>query len=215
MSFTDRTDAGNRLAKALANYRGQDVVVLALPRGGVDVALPIARALEAPLDLLLVRKLGAPDQPEVAMGAIVDGRPPVTVRNEDVIRHAGISEAQFEAAALRELAEIERRRKVYSGSRPAAAISGRIAIVVDDGIATGATLRAALKGLKAMKPVKIVVGVPIAPAGLAKDLATEVDDLVCLEPLGSLGAISLHYRSFPQLDDRDVIAALEAAAAQS
>lgn len=211
MSFIDRTDAGARLAKALAKYHGQNVVILALPRGGVDVALPIARALDAPLDLLLVRKIGVPVQPEVAMGAIVDGRPPVTVRNEDIIRHAGISDAQFEAAAQRELAEIERRRKVYSGSRPAAAITGRIAIVVDDGIATGSTLWAALKGLRAMKPMKIVVAVPIAPSGLAKYLETEVDDVIYLEPLSNLGAISLHYRYFPQLGDQDVIAALEAA----
>lgn len=213
MPFDDRTEAGNRLANALAQYRGKDVVVLALPRGGVDVALPIARYLGAPLDLLLVRKIGVPSQPEVAMGAVVDGRPPVTVRNEDVIRHAFISDAQFEAEALREFAEIERRRKVYSGSRPAAAIAGRIAIVVDDGIATGATLRAALKGLQAMKPQKIVVAVPIAPVGMAEDLEADVDDVVCLEPLNDLGAISVHYRHFPQLDDRDVIAALDAAAA--
>ena len=213
MPFADRADAGNQLANALSQYRGKDVVVLALPRGGVDVALPIARHLEAPLDLLLVRKIGVPSQPEVAMGAIVDGQPPVTVRNEDIIRHAHISDAQFEVEALRELAEIERRRKIYSQSRPTAAIAGRIAIVVDDGIATGATLRAALKGLQAMKPEMIVVAVPVAPAGMAEDLQTEVDDVICREPLSDRGAVSVHYRHFPQLDDRDVIAALDAAAA--
>jgi putative phosphoribosyl transferase len=213
MPFADRTDAGNRLANVLTQYRGKDVVVLALARGGVDVALPIARHLEAPLDLLLVRKIGVPSQPEVAMGAIVDGQPPVTVRNEDIIRHALVSDAQFEAEAMREFAEIERRKKIYSHSRPAAAITGRIAIVVDDGIATGATLKAALKGLQAMKPQKIVIAVPIAPAGMAEDLQTDVDDVVCLEPLSNRGAISVHYRHFPQLDDRDVIATLDAAAA--
>ncbi|WP_324288955.1 phosphoribosyltransferase [Hoeflea ulvae] len=133
------------------------------------------------------------------------------MRNEDVICHARVSDTRFAAEARRECAEIERRRKIYSASRPALAIAGRTVIVVDDGIATGATLRAALKGLQAMKPQRIVVAVPVAPAGIADELQSGVDEVIVLEPLGDRGAVSLHYQHFPQLADSDVIAALDAA----
>src|SRR5450830_2030812 len=144
MPFIDRTDAGRQLAKALARYEAQRPVVLALPRGGVPVAAKVATVLDAPLDLILVRKIGVPFQPELAMGAVVDGREPVIVRNEDVISLTGVSEQEFTATCDQQLAEIERRRKLYLGDRPHPQIAGRTVIVVDDGIATGATTRAAL-----------------------------------------------------------------------
>ena len=148
MPFRDRRDAGARLAAELAGYKAESPVVLALPRGGVPVAAEIATALDAPLDLILVRKIGVPFQPELAMGAVVDGEQPTVVRNEDVIALAGISEAAFQAVCDAELAEIERRRRAYVGERPPVAIAGHTVIVVDDGLATGATMKAALRALK-------------------------------------------------------------------
>ena len=204
--FDDRQDAGDRLAARLEAYRQQNAIVLALQRGGVEVALPIALHLGAPLELLLVRKLGVPGYSEVAMGAIIDGDRPIVIRNEDVIRHLRISEATFNAAAKRELAEIERRRAVYYSGRPPISANGRIAIVVDDGIATGATVKAALESLRRKKPSKIVVAVPIAPTDFVEELKAEVDEIICLEPLGDLGAVGAHYLRFEQLSDDDVIA---------
>jgi predicted phosphoribosyltransferase len=163
MPFIDRTDAGRRLAKALARYKGQHPVVLALPRGGVPVAAEVAAALDAPLDLILVRKIGVPFQKELAMGAVVDGAEPVIVRNEEVIRLTGVSEDDFNATRDQELAEIERRRQRYLGNRPYPQIAGRTVIVVDDGIATGATTRAALRAIRMRKPGKLVLAVPVAP----------------------------------------------------
>src|SRR3974377_2255662 len=145
MPFKNRSEAGRKLATALAVYRSQQTVVLALPRGGVPVAAEVATALKAPLDLILVRKIGVPTQPELAMGAVVDGGEPIIVRNEDVIGLAGISESDFTAVCDSELAEIERRRKRYLGTRPRAEITGRTAIVIDDGVGTGASIRDALK----------------------------------------------------------------------
>src|SRR6478609_10716961 len=136
MSFKDRSDAGRRLAAAVMGYKDQQPVVLALPRGGVPVAAEVAAALNAPLDLILVRKIGVPFQPELAMGAVVDGGAAIVVRNEDVIAHAGIEDAEFTAACDSELAEIERRRELYLGNRERVEIAGRTAIVIDDGVAT-------------------------------------------------------------------------------
>ncbi len=148
MPFQDRAEAGRNLAKSLLKYKELRPIVLALPRGGVPVAAEVAAALDAPLDLVLVRKIGLPGQEELAMGAVVDGGAPITVRNEDVILMAGIGEAEFSAVRDRELAEIERRRKHYIGTRARAEIKDHVAIVIDDGIATGATIRAALKALR-------------------------------------------------------------------
>ena len=158
MSFRDRIEAGRKLVTALAAYRDQHPVVLALPRGGVPVAAEVASALKAPLDLILVRKIGVPTQPELAMGAVVDGGEPIIVRNEDVIGLAGISESDFKAACDSELAEIERRRQRYLGTRPRAEVTARTAIVIDDGVATGATTRAALQATRKRKPKRLVVG---------------------------------------------------------
>jgi len=205
MPFTDRTDAGRHLAKALAGYKGQSAVVLALPRGGVPVAAEVASALDAPLDLVLVRKIGVPYQPELAMGAVVDGQHPVVVRNEDIISLSGVSEQQFNAVRDEQLAEIERRRKLYLGDRPHPEIAGRVVIVVDDGIATGATTRAALQAIRMRKPRKLVLAVPVAPTDTLAKLRGEADDIVCLEDYEDFGAIGLFYSDFTQVSDREVI----------
>lgn len=208
MPFIDRNDAGQRLAEALARYKGHKPVVLALPRGGVPVAAKVAELLHAPLDLLLVRKIGVPFQPELAMGAVVDGASPLTVRNEEVIRLASISEEEFSATRDRELWEIERRRKMYVGDRPHPELAARTVIVVDDGIATGATIRAALQAVHLRRPSTVVLAVPVAPTDTLKKLADEADDIVCLEDYEQFGSIGLFYSDFRQVSDDEVIALL-------
>ncbi|HTP76768.1 MAG TPA: phosphoribosyltransferase family protein [Rhizomicrobium sp.] len=208
MSFSDRTDAGRQLAQALARFKGKSVYVYALPRGGVPVAAEIAAALDAPLDLLLVRKIGAPVQPELAIGAVVDGGAPIVVRNEEVIQATGTREDEFQAICKRELAEIERRRRKYLQRRPALDPEGRIAIVVDDGIATGATMRAALQATRKRKPRLLVLAVPVAAADSLDALREEVDEVVCLEVPRYFGALGAFYEDFRQLSDDDVIDAL-------
>jgi putative phosphoribosyl transferase len=204
MPFADRTEAGKKLAAALATYRSEQPVVLALPRGGVPVAREVAAALAAPLDLVLVRKIGVPMQPELAMGAVVDGPEPMTVRNEDVIRLAGVSDPEFDRVRDREIAEIARRRAQYIGDRPHPELSGRTAIVVDDGVATGATTRAALRAVRARKPRRLVLAVPVAPTSTLAELRREADDLVCLEDSEAFGAISMFYDDFRQIADTEV-----------
>jgi predicted phosphoribosyltransferase len=212
MSFMDREDAGHRLAAALAaRFRGCVAVVYALPRGGVPVAAPIAAALDAPLDLVLVRKLGVPFQPEVAMGAIADSTESVVTRNEDVIAAAGVSQAQFEQVRAREARELERRRAAYLSGRARCDPRGRVAIVVDDGVATGATMRAALRAVRAQEPARLVLATPVAAADTLDQLRVEADEIVCLEAHADFGAIGYFYRDFDQLDDATVIALLDAA----
>lgn len=205
MPFIDRIDAGRQLAKALTRYKAQRPVVLALPRGGVPIAAEVATALDAPLDLILVRKIGVPFQPELAMGAVVDGAEPVIVRNEEVIQLCRVSETDFNAIRDEQLTEIERRRKLYLGDRPHPQLSGRTVIVVDDGIATGATTRAALRAIRMRKPSKLVLGVPVAPTETLKKLREEADDTVCLEDYEEFGAIGLFYSDFRQVSDTEVI----------
>lgn len=209
MAFDDRSDAGRRLAKALAKYKGRGAVVLALPRGGVPVAAEIAAALGAPLDLILVRKIGAPTQPELAMGAVVDGAAPIVVRNEEVIELSGVTADEFDATCASELAEIERRRKLYIGDRARAEIAGQIVIVIDDGIATGATTEAALQAIRKRKPKELVLAVPVAPRDTVEKLRSEVDSLICLEMPEPFGAIGYFYRDFRQVSDREVMAILK------
>jgi predicted phosphoribosyltransferase len=208
MPFRDRKDAGQKLAAALTKYKDEHPVVLALPRGGVPVAAEVARALSAPLDLILVRKVGVPMQPELAMGAVVDGAKPVIVRNEDIIRMIGIGEGEFKAVCDRELAEIERRRKRYVGERPHPEVAGRVAIVIDDGIATGATTRAALQATRMRKPKRLVLAVPVAPTGTLAELRDEADEIVCIEDHEPFGAIGYFYLDFRQVSDEEVIEAL-------
>ena len=205
MSFKDRSDAGRRLAAAVMGYKDQQPVVLALPRGGVPVAAEVAAALNAPLDLILVRKIGVPFQPELAMGAVVDGGAPLVVRNEDVISLAGIEEADFNAVRDRELAEIERRRERYLGGRERVEVAGRTAIVVDDGIATGATTRAALRATRLRNPKKLVLAVPVAPTDSLAVMRQEADDVVCLETPEPFFAIGMHYDDFHQVPDEEVV----------
>jgi putative phosphoribosyl transferase len=205
MPFRDRTEAGRKLAAALAEYRERDPVVLALPRGGVPVGAEIAAAMGASLDLIMVRKIGAPGQPELAMGAVVDGAEALVVRNDDVIASAGVDEAEFAAACQRELAEIERRRRQFIGGRPPVEVSGRTAIVVDDGVATGATTRAALRAVRKRGPDLLVLAVPVAPTSSLAELRQEADDVVCLEDHELFGAIGMFYSDFRQLSDQEVI----------
>jgi putative phosphoribosyl transferase len=209
MPFLDRSDAGRKLAGALAGYKDQHPVVLALPRGGVPVAAEVAAALDASLDLILVRKLGVPAEPELAMGAVVDGAAPIVVRNDDVIRIADVGEAEFNAARDAELAEIERRRRRYLGDRERADVAGRTAIVIDDGIATGATIRAALRATRMRKPKKLVVAVPVAPTESRVELRGEADDIVCVEWHKCFGAIGAYYADFQQVSDQEVIETLK------
>jgi predicted phosphoribosyltransferase len=197
------------LAAALAGYRQRAPIVLALPRGGVPVAAEVAKALKAPLDLVLVRKIGVPGQPELAMGAVADGAAPVTVRNTDIIRYAGVSEAEFDAVRDAELHEIERRRNHYLGGRARINVSGRTVIVIDDGIATGATTRTALRALRAQGAKELVLAVPVAARDtleeLREELREEADTIVCLERPAFFQAVGAFYRDFRQVADAEVI----------
>ena len=205
MTFRNRSDAGAKLARALVGYKDQHPVILALPRGGVVVAAEVAAAFEAPLDLILVRKIGVPAQPELAMGAVVDGEAPVIVRNDDIIRLASIEDSEFTSVCNRELAEIERRRRRYLENRERIAVAGRVAIIIDDGIATGATTRAALRATRMRKPKTLVLAVPVAPTDSLAALREEVDDVVCLEDHAVFGAIGNFYLDFCQVSDQEVI----------
>ena len=214
MLFRDREDAGQRLAKALVAFKGKPCVVLALPRGGVPVAAKVAAALEAPLDLLLVRKIGAPRQPELAIGAVIDGGTPIIVRDQELIRLTGTSAKQFDQLCAREIAEIERRRKFYFGGRPPPSLRGRVAIVIDDGLATGNTMRAALQAARLREPKALVMAIPVAPPGTLESFLGEADQIVCLalpEPFGSVGQF---YQDFTQVSDVDVVRLLSESAKQ-
>jgi putative phosphoribosyl transferase len=209
MLFQDRTDAGRQLARALLKYKAKHPVILALPRGGVPVAAEVAAALDAPLDLVLVRKIGVPIQPELAMGAVTDGGEPAVVRNNDIIELCGISAQEFDAVCKEELAEIERRRKRYIGDRDRSKVNGQVAMIVDDGIATGATTLAAIRAVRSRKPRELVLAVPVAPLDTIKKLNPEVDAIVCLETPEELGAIGYFYRDFHQVSDEEVVATLK------
>jgi putative phosphoribosyl transferase len=209
--FDSREDAGRQLAQRLLHLKNEDPVVLALPRGGVPVGLEIARALGAPLDLLFVRKIGVPWQPELAAGAVVDGDHPQVVLNEDVVRYLDLPESYIDEERDRQLQEIERRRQRYRRGRPPARISGRTVIVVDDGIATGATIRAALRGVKDAGAARRILAAPVAPAATVDALRAETDEIVVLSAPDDFGALGFYYRDFHQLDDDEVIALLQQA----
>jgi predicted phosphoribosyltransferase len=208
MLFRNRTDAGRQLAKALLKYKSRHPVILALPRGGVSVAAEVAAALDAPLDLLLVRKIGLPSQPELAMGAVTDGEEPTIIRNRDVIELSGISADEFDAVCEEERTEIERRRKRYLGDRARSKVKGQVVIIIDDGIATGATTLAAIRAVRRREPKELVLAVPVAPLDTINMLQPEVDAIVCLDTPEDLGAIGYFYRDFRQVSDDEVIAAL-------
>lgn len=207
--FQDRADAGRQLARRLLHLKDENPVVLALPRGGVPVGHEVAAALGAPLDLVLVRKIGAPDQPELALGAVIDGDRPETVLNQDIVDSLGVTNDDIRAIEQQELAEIGRRRRMYLGQRSPVPVAGRTAIVVDDGIATGATMRAALRAIRRQKPKRLVLAVPVAPAEVVARLRAEVDEVVCLMAPEAFYAISVYYADFAQLTDADVTATLD------
>ena len=211
--FVDRTEAGQALARRLVSRAwAAPVVVLALPRGGVPVAAEVARALGAPLDLLLVRKIGVPWNPELAVAALVDGDPPELVIDEAMRRLTGVSRDDIEMAVTLARTEIERRRQLYVGARAPLTVQGSTVIVVDDGVATGTTVRAALQALRRRAPARLVLAVPVAPPDTARALAAEVDELVCLAEPEPFEAVGRHYRDFHQVSDAEVLAALHAAA---
>ena len=206
--FTDRRDAGRLLAELVAELNLTDPVVYALPRGGVPVALEVARRLHAPLDLILVRKLGAPGFPEVAMGAVVDGEDARLIVNEDVFVETGADVAGLGRARRRELAEIERRRAVYLGDRPRVNPDGRVVVVVDDGLATGATAKAALAAVKRQGAARIVLAVPVAPADALEEMRGLADDVVVVQTPEQFWSIGQFYVDFHQLSDAETVTLL-------
>ncbi len=211
--FADRADAGRALAAALASRRGAaDTVVLGLPRGGVPVAYEIARALDLPLDVLVVRKLGLPWQPELAMGAIASGGALVT--NDEVVRHLGGRGEAFEAVRVREQAELERREREYRGNRPPLEMRGRTGVLVDDGLATGATMEAAVRSLKALGARHVIVAVPVASTEAKERIAAVADEVVCLATPMLFSAVGQWYADFGQTEDAEVRDLLEQAHAR-
>lgn len=205
--FKDRTEAGRLLGEALEVYAGRgDVIVLGLPRGGVPVAAEVARVLGVPVDVCLVRKLGTPGHEELAMGAIASGG--VRVLNDDVIRSLGIPDRAIEAETAREATELARRERLYRQGRLPLDLRGRAVILVDDGIATGATMLAATRALRQMGPAVILIAVPVAPPSTLAELEREADATVCLLPQESLIAVGYWYDDFRQTTDREVQACL-------
>jgi putative phosphoribosyl transferase len=212
MRWRDRAEAGRLLAGRLQHLRHADPLVLALPRGGVPVAVPIAEALGAPLDLLLVRKLGAPHQPELALGAVVEGEPPQTVVNEDIVAALGVPADFVTEQAADQLSELARRRKLWLHGAPPVPPYGRSVILVDDGIATGATIRAGLLALRRAGAAWRVLAAPVAPAEIAAALRGDCDEAVFLAEPAEFGSVGAFYDDFHQLEDAEVTALLEAAA---
>jgi putative phosphoribosyl transferase len=206
MLFRDRQDAGRQLAAALMEFKEHDCVVLALPRGGVPVAAEVARALNAPLELLLVRKIGAPRQPELAIGSVIDGGTPIIVRDNELMRLTGTSTREFDQICARELAEIERRREIYIGNRPQMPVAGKIAIIVDDGLATGNTMRVALQAVRLRKPATLVMAVPVAPVGVREEFRGDADRIVCLATPEPFRAVGYFYDDFSPTSDEEVVA---------
>jgi putative phosphoribosyl transferase len=212
MPFLDRTDAGRRLASELRAFRGQDAVVLGLPRGGVPVAAEIARALAAPLDVILVRKLGVPVQPELGMGAIGEGG--VRIINPDVVRMAKVTERDIAAVEERERGELRRRAQRYRGDRQPAPVRGRTVIIVDDGIATGSTARAACQVARAQGAARVVLAAPVAPPAVRNSLGAAADEVLCLQTPSQFAAIGEWYADFSQTTDAEVVALLRQAEAE-
>ncbi|MBB4864934.1 putative phosphoribosyltransferase [Pseudomonas nitritireducens] len=205
VQYTNRRHAGVALAMALRDMPLEDPLVLALPRGGVPVAKEIARALNAPLDVLLVRRIGAPGHEELALGAIVDGPEPNWVVDEQMLERFDPPPEWFEQQVLEQIRELERRRVLYRGARAPAKLEDRDLIVVDDGLATGSSVRAALKALREHHPHKVILAVPIGPAETVEKLREEVDALVCLDTPTPFRAVGDHYRDFHPLSDQEVI----------
>lgn len=211
--FHDRQSAGIQLAAVLQRYRASDPLILALPRGGVPVAFEVACALEAELDLLIVRKIGAPGYEEYGIGAVVDGAEPQLVLNEAIVRQLAPSPNYIHDQFRKQLAEIERRRRTYLGGRQPISSRGRTVIVVDDGIATGGTVRAGLRALRKSDPARLVLAVPVAPAEALSELRQECDEIICLATPDPFYAVGAHYVDFTQTTDEEVISLLDRATA--
>ena len=209
-AFKDRGEAGRQLAAAVVRLGLVDPLVLALPRGGVPVAAEVARALHTPLDLLIVRKIGAPGQPELAVAAVAEGEPPTVVVDERTSRMTGADGAYIDREARTQRAEIERRCKTYRRGRARLGVAGKAVVVVDDGIATSTTVRAALQALRRMRPARLVLAVPVAPTDTIAELSQLVDDVVCLSQPAFFGSVGTYYADFHQVDDEEVIALLDA-----
>ena len=207
--FTDRQEAGRLLGQALIHYAGTNAIVLGLPRGGVPVAAEVARMLDATLDVWVVRKLGVPFQPELGMGAIAEG--PAAVLDRSIMRALGITQAQLVEVAHREMDEVHRRVERYRGDRPTPDLHAQTVIIVDDGIATGGTMRAAIRAVKKQRPAQLVVATPVATPGLVESLHDDVDEVVCLHTPENLYAIGLWYEDFRQVADARVVRLLEEA----
>jgi len=215
MVYQDRTEAGRALAARLMGFAGRgDVVVLALPRGGAVVGYEVAQALNAPLDVFVVRKLGTPGQPELAMGAIASGG--IIVLNPDVVHGLNIPDELIRAVAKREQQEVERRERDYRGNRPALALRHHAVMLVDDGLATGSSMRAAVRAVRNRDPASIVVAVPVAAAPTCNELRSEsaVDHVICLTAPEPFQAVGQWYREFPQVSDQEVRELLERSAAE-
>jgi putative phosphoribosyl transferase len=201
--FHDRTEAGRRVAEMLGDYaRRADVLILALPRGGVPVAFEVAKALNAPLDIFVVRKLGLPSNEELAMGALASGN--IRVLNKEVVRSFGVGARIIEAVAEKEQAELERRERLYRGDSPPPEVGGKTILLVDDGIATGSTVRAAIAALRQREPARIVVGVPVAPASTCEALRADADEVVCAKTPEPFYAVGQWYKVFDQTTDEQV-----------
>jgi len=210
-AFANREEAGRQLAEKLDKYAGRDdVIVLGLPRGGVPVAYEVAKRLRAPLDVFIVRKLGVPGFEELAAGAIASGG--VRVLNEEVVRAIPYADDAIEAVTAKETTELERREQIYREGRPPPELRGRIAILVDDGLATGATMRAAVKALRQRGTAKIVVAVPVGPPDTCREITEEADETICLSTPHFFQAVGQYYEDFSQTSDEDVRELLSQAA---
>jgi putative phosphoribosyl transferase len=206
--FANRESAGRELRDRLVPMREENPVVLALPRGGVPIGSAVAEGLEAPLDVVLVRKIGVPWQPELALGAVVDGAEPQIFINRTLAAELAVEDSYISGETAYQLAEIERRRKAYFGDRAPVALAGRTVILVDDGIATGSTMRTAARAVRKAGAAKIIIAVPVAPEDTVAELQAEADEIVCLDMPHPFLAVGAHYAEFGQLSDDDVIAIL-------
>ena len=213
LPFRNRTEAGQLLARKLRRYADRpNIIVLALPRGGVPVAHEVAKALHAPLDVFLVRKLGVPGQEELAMGAIATGD--VRVLNEDVVQALKIPQRVIDSVAAQEALELERRERLYRGDRPSRDVNGRTVILVDDGLATGSSMRAAVAALRQKNPRRVVVAVPVAAAATCREFEAEVDEIVCYQTPEPFYSVGLWYEDFSQTTDEEIRQLLERATNQ-
>lgn len=202
MIFQNREEAGIKLAQKLGKYRQKNTLVLALPRGGVPVALQIAKSLNSPLDVYIVRKIALPSNPELAIGAVAQGG--ILYIDQLAIHDLKIPKKLISEITQKELLEITRRRKVYRGNRPPVAVKGKTIILVDDGIATGATIKAAIRAIRKQHPAGIIIAVPVSPEDIAMDLSLQVNEFISLETIKFFTAVGAYYKNFAQITDNDV-----------